>query len=197
METIKETEYSISNHCKQRYAERIVGKEESLDINRYVSLNEDKIKSDINKLINFADLIYTGKQSQKDGKGNVVDVYLNQCWVILVDGKSRHAITLYKVDLGLGDEFNKVYVSKMAEKLNTQKEILENVQQQVQAESNTYKEMIAEAESQIKEYRGMIKNLEELCSGYKAIIDNNCVKVTQANRDVAEIVNTLIAKKEF
>lgn len=194
METVKEIEYSISKHCMQRYSERICGNEESLDINRYVSLNEDKIKSDINKLINYGTCIYTGKHSQK---GNVVNVFLNQCWVILVDAKSNNAITLYKVDLGLDDDFNKTYVTKMVGKLNKHKEDLEIIQQQVQEESNTYRELIAEAESQIKEYKGMIKNLEELCVGYKTIIDNNCVKITQANRDIAEIVNTLISKKEF
>ena len=189
-------EYTISKHAKERYAERICGKEDSLDINRYVSLNENKIKEDINKLINYGDCIFTGRQYQKDGKGNVVNVYLNQCWIILVDMKNN-VITLYKVDLGLDDEFNKAYVTKMVEKLNKHKEDLKIIQQQVQEESNIYRELIAEAESQIKEYKGMIKNLEELCVGYKTIIDNNCVKITQANRNVAETVNTLISKKEF
>ena len=33
--------------------------------------------------------------------------------------------------------------------------------------------------------------------GYKDIIDNNIVKETQASREVAEVVNSLIGKKEF
>lgn len=188
--------YTISAHALQRYAERIMGKEDN-DVNRFVTLNEDKIKTDINKMIEYGSLIYSGKQSQKDGKGKVVDVYLQNCWIVLVDGKDKVVITLYKIDLGLDDEFNKAYISKMMEKLNANKEVLENVQRQVQKESNTYREMIKDAETQIKEYRGMIKNLEELCVGYKTIIDNNCVKVSQANRDVVEVLNTLIGKKEF
>ena len=188
--------YNISKHASERYAERIMGKED-IDVNRFVTLNEDKIKTDINKLIQYGELIYTGKQSQKDGKGNVIDVYLKDCWIILVDGRLKNVVTLYKIDLGLDEEFNKAYVSKMMEKLNCCKENLESVRQQVQAESNTYKEMIADSESQIKEYRGMIKNLEELCAGYKTIIDNNCVKVSQANKDVVDVLNTLIGKKEF
>lgn len=188
--------YNISAHAKQRYAERIMGKED-IDVNRFVTLNEDKIKTDINKLIQYGELIYTGKQSQKDGKGNVVDVYLKDCWVILADGRVKNVITLYKIDLGLDEEFNKAYVSKMMEKLNDCKENLESVRQKVQTESNTYREMIADAEAQIKEYRGMIKNLEELCVGYKTIIDNNCVKVSQTNKDVVDVLNTLIGKKEF
>ena len=57
--------------------------------------------------------------------------------------------------------------------------------------------MISDAETQIKEYRTMIKNLEGLCEGYRTIVENNNVKVTQANKDVAEVVNTLIGKREF
>lgn len=197
MEAVKNVvEYNVSAHCKQRYAERIMGKEDA-DINRFVTLNEDKIKTDINKLIQYGTCIYTGKQSQKDGKGNVVDVILKDTWIILVDNHSHNVITLYKIDLGLDDEFNKAYISKMVEKLNANKEVLESVQQQVQQESNTYREMIADAESQIKEYRTMIKNLEELCDGYKIIIDNNIVRVAQVNKDVVEVLNTLIGRREF
>lgn len=189
--------YNISAHAKTRYAERIMGKENETDVNRFVTLNEEKIKTDIHKLIRYGELIYQGKQSQKDGKGNVIDVYLKDCWVVLVDSRAKNVVTLYKIDLGFDEEFNKLYVSKMMEKLNTYKEVLENTKQQIQTESNTYREMIADAESQIKEYRTMIKNLEELCEGYKTIIDNNNVKVAQANNDVVDVINTLINKREF
>lgn len=194
--TENKIEYNISAHAKQRYAERIMGKED-IDVNRFVTLNEDKIKTDINKLIQYGELIFTGKQTNKDNKGSMVDVYLRDCWIVLADSRIKNVITLYKIDLGLDDEFNKAYISKMMEKLNANKEVLESVQQQVQTESNTYREMIKDAETQIKEYRGMIKNLEELCVGYKTIIDNNVVKVAQANKDVVEVLNTLIGKREF
>ena len=189
--------YSISRHASERYAERIMGKENETDVNRFITLNEEKIKTDIHKLINYGELIFTGKQSQKDGKGNVIDVYLKDCWVVLVDNRSKNVVTLYKIDLGLDEEFNKAYVSKMLEKLNTYKEVLERTKTQVGIETITYREMIADAEVQIKEYRTMIKNLEGLCEGYKTIVDNNNVKVAQANKDVADVVNTLIGKREF
>lgn len=188
--------YNISKHASERYAERIMGKEDT-DVNRFITLNEDKIKTDINKLIQYGELIYSGKQTHKDNKGNVIDVFLKDTWVVLADNRSRNVITLYKIDLGLDDEFNKAYIFKMVEKLSANKEVLESVQRQVQEESNTYREMINDAETQIKEYRSMIKNLEELCVGYRTIIDNNVVKVAQANRAVVEVVNTLIGKKEF
>lgn len=189
--------YSISKHASERYAERIMGKEDNLDVNRFITLNEEKIQTDINKLINYGELIYQGKQTQKDGKSNMIDVYLNNCWVVLADSRTKNVITLYKIDLGFDEEFNKLYVSKMMEKLNAYKEALANTKQQVQTESNTYREMIADAEVQIKEYRGMIKNLEELCTSYKTIVDNNNVKIAQANKGVADVINTMIGKKTF
>lgn len=85
----------------------------------------------------------------------------------------------------------------MVEKLNERKRNLKDVQQQVQSESDMYQEMIDDFETQIKEYRNMIKNLEELCSGYKTVIHANCVKVSQAEREVADVINTLVNKKEF
>ena len=191
------TEYTISKHAQERYAERIMGKETNYDINRFILTNEDKIKTDINKLILYGELIYTGKQVGKDNKGGLVDVYLKDCWIVLADGRTKHVITLYKIDLGLDDEFNRTYISKMMEKLNVNKEVLENVQQQVQEESKTYRNLIEEAETQIKEYRTMIKNLEDMSTGYKTIIDTNHVKVAQANKDVVDVLNTLIGKKEF
>jgi len=194
MENVK---YQVSAHCKTRYAERIMGKEEKSDAARFVSLNGDKIEADINKMIEYGNCIYSGRQSQKDGKGKVIDVYVQDTWVLLVDGREKVVVTLYKIDLGLGDEFNNTYVTKMLDKLNSTKVTLEDVQRQVQEESDMYRKMIDEADAQIKEKRSEIKNLEELSAAYKVIINNNCVKAAQANKDVADVLNKLIEKKVF
>lgn len=190
-------EYKISKHCEERYAERIMEKDSCYNINKFINDHKNKIADDINKMIAHSECIFVGKQSQKDGKGNVLNVYLKDTWIILVDVKAEMVVTLYKIDLGLGDEFNKTYISKMMEKLNAAKKDLEDAQLEVQIESNTYKDMIADAEAQISEYKIMIKNLENMCDGFRQIIDNNVVKVSQANREVAEIVNTLVNKREF
>lgn len=190
-------EYKISKHAKERYSERIMNKEDKGDINRFIATNEEKIKTDIHKLIQYGECIFTGKQSQKDGRGDTVDVYLNGTWVILVGNKSEVVVTLYKIDLGLDEDFNKAYISKMMDKLNVKKEMLEDVKLAVHQESEMYHRLIDDAETQIKEYKTMIKNLEELCEGYQTIIDNNVVKVSQARKEVTDIINTLVGKKEF
>ena len=196
MEEVNKTEYKISKHAEERYAERIMDKDNKNDINRFIVENREKIKTDINKMVEYGELIFIGK-SNKEGRNKPINVYLQNCWVILVDEMLSNVVTLYKIDLGLDEEFNKAYISKMMEKLNSCKKVLEDTQLELQIESNTYRELINDAESQIHEYKSMIKNLEEMCTGYRTILDNNSVKITQANRDVAEVVNTMIGKKEF
>lgn len=189
--------YKVSGHCKHRYAERIMDKNDTNDINRFIIENEEKINADVNKMITYGQMIYEGKQSQKDGKGKVLNVFLKDCWVVLVDNSSNVVVTLYKIDLGLDEEFNKLYVEKMLNKINTASEALYDIERSVAEESTTYKGLIDEVDAQIIEYKSMINNLETLRAGYKSIIDSNSVKVTQANRDVADAVNQLIGKREF
>lgn len=197
MDNTTEITYKISNHAKNRYVERIMSKSDNNEIQRYIVENEDKIVDYINKLILHGDLIYSGRQTQKDGKGNVIDVYLRNAWCILVDHKINNVVTLYKIDLGCGDDFNQQYIDKMMEKLNESKDKLASISNEVEAESILYKELISSTTAQINDYKSMIKNLESLCAAYQDIIDNNVVKVSQANREVADIINTLISKKEF
>lgn len=189
--------YKVSKHAEERYAERIMDKDNTNNINRFVVDNREKIKTDINKMIHYGECIFVGKQSQKDGKGKVLNVYLNGCWVVLVDNTNETVVTLFKIDLGLGDDFNKEYISKMMEKINESKKELEDVQLEVLKETNMYKELIDKTEAQINEYKSMIKNLEGLCNGYAMVIGNNNVKISQANRKVADCVNAMINKKEF
>lgn len=189
--------YNISKHAEERYVSRVIGKEDTNAINCFIVENKEKIKTDINKLIHYGSCIYTGKQSQKDGKGKVLNVYIKEPWCLLVDAKAAIAVTVYKIDLKCNDEVNKLYISGMLENLNEAKEHLLSVQREVDEENNMYNEMISDAEIQIKEYKTMIKNLEALRDSYQGIIHNNIVKVSQADREVADIVNTLISKKEF
>lgn len=188
--------YDISKHAKERYGERIMDKDHKADINRFIVENDEKIKNDINKMIDYGEMIFQGKQN-RDGKINNISVYVKDCWIVLCDTAKKLVITLYKVDLGLDDDFTKLYISKMIDKVNQYKEIYTNVKSQCTTESKSYQDKILENNAMINEYRGYIKNLEELNSGYKTIIDNNLVQVNIAEKDVIKIVNDLIGKKEF
>lgn len=195
--TNTDTTYTISKHAKERYAERIMEKATSNEINTFLVQNEDKIINNINKMIQYGELIYTGKQTQKDGRTYNVEVFLNGLWVVITDIKSKNVITLYKIDLGVDEEFNQEYVSRMMDKFNAAKENLEYVTLEVEKENDSYKTMIEQNVALINEYKGYIKNLEELNAGYKIIIDNNIVKIKMADREETDVLNKLIGKKEF
>ena len=85
---MNEINIKISNHASQRYAERIMSKEDT-DVQRFMVTHEQKIHDDIEKLIEYGQIIYSGKQKTRDGKTNNVDVYLNGTWVVLVDAKKK------------------------------------------------------------------------------------------------------------
>lgn len=192
------TNYKISKHACERYAQRLLNKEDINSVNKFIATNEDKIKTDLNKMVSFGELLYIGKQSQKDGKGNVLNVYLKDTWIILVDVKAEVVVTIFRIDLGCDDEdFNLQYISKKKLMLDEKKKQLEEIQMEVAKESKMYKEMIEENCSQINEYKTMIKNMEGLNAGYQSVIDCNTVKISQANREVAEVLNSLIGKREF
>lgn len=191
-------EYKISNHVSQRYAERIMKKPDQNEINRFVLENEAKIKNDIHKMIEYGELIFTGKQSNTKDKGKVIDVYLKDTWVILVDESSGVVVTLYKIDLGCEDEeFNLKYILKMKEKLQNKKNELKKAKNDVETESSMYKAMIEDNTAQINMYKGYIKNLQTLNESYETIVKNTIIKVSVAEEEVASVVNNLIGKKEF
>ena len=189
--------YTISKHAKERYVERLLGKDNNNEIQSFIVQNEDKILNDITKMITYGELIFSGKQSTRNDKSNTVHVYLQGCWIVLVDAFTNNVITLYKVDLGCGDKLNTEYITLMLERINNAKTELSATQLKNINEANMYREMIDQNVEQINEYKNFIKNLESLNEGYKQIIDNNTVRISQANREVANIVNALIGKKEF
>ena len=191
-----ENTYTISKHASQRYTERLLNKEDNNEIQRFIIENEEKIKTDLNKMIEFGQLIYTGKTSHKDCK-NPISVFIKDTWILLADVKDKNIITVFRIDLGCGDDFNNQYISKMMEKLDEKQHTPLGVQLEVDEESKMYSEMINDARSQINEFKCMINNLENSCEGYQTIIDNNKVKVTMATREVADVVNKLIGKREF
>ena len=199
MEKDKNIIYTISKHASERYAERIMGRDGTWDVNKFILANQEKIDTDINKLIQYGELVFSGRQNKKDAKNSnaIVDVYIKDCWVIIANAQTKNVITLYKIDLGLDEDFNKAYVRKMVEKISEQKAFLDEISQEVEEETNMYRDLIEDAEVQIKNYKVMIKNLEELCIAYKGIIDNNGVKIAQASKNVTDVLNTLIGKKEF
>jgi hypothetical protein len=183
---------NISNHAAMRYAERIADRDSLVDINIYVQQNLEKIEEDINTMLKHSELIYRGKTGKDKG---ITDVYLSGTWVILVDTAKNKVITLYKVDFGVGEDFNKQYIQRVLERMNKHKQELEDKKEQIATQRNDYLTIIKENEIQIAEYRTAIKNLEKINIDYKEIVedmDAECSHLEFAVRhDVEDLMGSL------
>lgn len=190
-------ELEISKHAKERYAERIMGRDSQLSIAEFVLTHEEKIQTDIAKMIEFGKLIYSGKRPYDTNNKGVEDVYLNGTWIIILDHNKNIVITLYCIDLGLGKEFNDVYLGKMLEKLEKTKEEAEATIASVEGQRTTYKELIEENQVTITEYRKIANSLEEQNQMYKELIESLDVQVSLAQNEVRKVIGALIGKKVY
>ena len=186
-------DFTISQHAKERYAERIMDKTHPTDIHIYISDNENKIITDINKMIEFGELIHSGKN--EDNK--LIDVYLKDLWIVLVDSKKSKVITLFRIDLGVGDDFDKEFIQRNLEKLTIAKEEYEKIVATIENDKSNYNQLILENEKIINEYRSVAKKLEAQNASYKDIISSLSTNKDVALKEVNNIVATLIGKKSF
>jgi len=186
----------ISQHAKERYAERIMDKDNKIDMNIFITNNETKIKTDISKMIEFGQLLFSGKPVDLYNRQPVY-IFLNGTWVIIVDIKKLNVVTLYSIDLGLGSDFNNQYICKLMDKLYSAKENLSSVQEELQKQADTYKELMHENEVAIAEYKKIIKSLEQQNAGYAEVLDSLQSREVIAEKEVRDIVATMIGKKVF
>lgn len=147
-----------TEHVLERYAERIQDKKGKNEIKSFVAQNRDRIKDNIQKLFDSSD--YLCGQKIKDH--NFTHFYVNKDgWVIIVDKDKKKFITLYKVDLNLGNEFNKIYIEKMTSDIMTKTDELDSLQLEILNEKEENKQTIEKNELEIRDLKEQIKWLED------------------------------------
>lgn len=196
-----ESKYTLSNlkfsaHSKERYAERIMDKDGKSDVAVFVAQHDQKIKEDIAKMIQYGTLLYSGKSTSEFNK-QPVDIFLNGTWVIIVDIAKSNVITLYSIDLGLGNDFNNQYISMLLEKLKLAKAEYETVCIGIKTQTETYSSIIKENTEQINEYRQIIKALEKQNQSYTDVIESLEADRIVAEKSVRDIIATMTGKKIF
>lgn len=182
----------ISNHAQQRYAERIMDRDSKGDVAVYIANNKDKIDSDINKMIEFGEKIYSGKLEKG---ANLTDVYLKDTWVILTDPNSKKVITLYKIDLGVGPDFNDQYVQMLLSKLKEEQKVSELKKIECDGVITELKEQIQENAKTVNEYRTLANQLVQANANMEAVISDYEEQKYIAETNVRNIVSILVGKK--
>ena len=189
-------ELKITEHAKQRYAERIMDKNDKNEIAVFIANNTDKISEDISKMIEYGQLIYQGVSNHEFNK-QPVKIYLKDTWVVIVDEKQNKVITLYSIDLGVGKEFNELYINKLLDKLTEAQNKYNDKYEEFDNRKKEYQSIIAENESTISEYRQTANSLEKQNVMYKGLIEELETSRFIAEKDVRDIVATLIGKNVF
>ena len=133
METGKGTSvYTVSNHAKERYAERCKDRDSRLEITTYVAEHSQRIEEEINQMLRYGKRVYTGRT--EGGKDRVPkEVYVNGLWILLANAETRNVITLYRVDLGCGPDLDKLYVERMVQRLEEAEGHLDETRRKVSA----------------------------------------------------------------
>lgn len=184
----------LTKHIKERYAERMAGRDTTIDINTYIAQNEEKIERDIGKLIEHSTIIYQGICSS--GK-EAVTVRLSGTWVIITDQADRIAITLYKVDFGLTEDFNKSYIEAWLSKLNEDLAELADRKNKSKEEVEAYKKAIKDNEALISECEGTIRRLKKDNVYYDEIIKGKSAEYFSIELKVRSDIDALTRRREF
>lgn len=186
----------ISNHARERYASRIMNKDEKSDIAVFIANHEQKIKEDIYKMIEYGTLLFSGKSPHEFNK-QPVDIFLNGTWIIIVDIAKCNVVTLYSIDLGLGSEFNQEYIDKLVQKLDAAKREYDIVSAGIITQTNEYGAIIKQNLEQIDEYKHIINTLQKQNQAYTDVIESLEADKIIAEKEVRDIIATMIGKKVF
>ena len=188
---------TFTKHARERYAERIMHRDNIRDINVFVAENTEKIEKDIKNMVLYGEEIYTGKPSFNNPKQHNCIYILNDLWIVVIDAYDDKVITLYRIDLGAGEDFDIAFKRRLLDKINEAKKIAEETKSQIEAESDQYMAIIKDNTEMIAELRKKIKNLESINEAYSSTIEAANKRKSMAEDDVKYYVATLVGRKIF
>lgn len=184
----------LTNHIKERYAERIAGRDTTIDIKTYVAQNDEKIEKDISKLYEHSRIIYQGVVTPgKDPR----TYRISGTWLLVFDITDRVGVTLYKIDFGLDEDFNKKYIEGHLKKLDEDLAALNEKKEEVREEVEAYKKAIADNEALISEFEANNRRLKKDNAYYKELIENKNAEYFHLELKVRGDVDALTARRTF
>lgn len=151
MEFVKEPleNMTFTNHILERYVERTMGKTGN-DLKQFLAQNSDQIKEKILKLYEYSELFWYGKIKDHDFTYFTIN---RDGWVMVIDKNKTTLVTIYQVDLGLGVEFNKQYISELKNYVSNELENIEELR-------NSYEKTVKDNNETIEELKEKNKLLQ-------------------------------------
>ena len=166
MEFVKEPleNMTFTNHILERYVERAMGKTGN-ELKQFLAQNSDQIKEKILKLYEYSELFWYGKIKDHDFTYFTIN---RDGWVMVIDKNKTTLVTIYQVDLGLGVEFNKQYISELKNYVSNELENIEELRNSYEKTAKDNNETIEELkeknkllQSELEHNNNEIKFLEQ------------------------------------
>lgn len=186
---------TLTKHAKERYAQRIMGRDHPTDIAVFIRDHEGKIQNDIEKMVEYGSLLYEGPTSL-DPKRNV-GITLNGHWVVIWDTREFIVITLYCIDLGVGDDVNKAFIDNAVRQIEEAQAAYEATVKHSAEQVASYMELIEKAQGELDIHKGLCRSLEDRISALRQMVTAVNTDNDVAKDKVRECVETLIGKPRF
>ena len=196
MFSFDEENFKVSKHCQERYAERIAGKSVKLDINSYIAKHGDKIRNDIAKMLTYGNVIYRGMSLgglSKNKEENTI--ILSGTWIVIYSECKNLVVTLYKIDLGLGEEFNKEYVQKVLSKINEVDERLKGINEKNVSRSKEIKSEIEDYSYKVEQHLALVQDIQTHISSLEKELETMNCSSKELELERVELISKLIGKK--
>lgn len=190
MNEVERKDLIITQHALERFSERIMGYTEQAQINKYISENKNTIEERLNKMYKYSTYIYFGKIKKYEQS----HIFVKDNWVLIVDKNLEKAITVYQLDLGLGEDFNKEFVNKVVDKIQHLQKEHDDYQAKAEAENKEYRETIEYNKNEIKQYNSYIDSLNKTNEALNTLINNNHIKPKAKRDEILKMVTMLVSK---
>lgn len=179
---------NISNHCFQRYHERVREAE-----GPFIDSLKERYTKELEQMYEHCKKIYSGIIGHSS---RPVDVYVNpHGWVLITNDREKTMITIYKIDLGIGnDALNKQYITESLKRIDDMQDALLKQLVTVDEQKAEYNQKIEANEALIKEYRQTIAALEEQNSAFRAVVRNIDASNYKAQTELRDAIENYMVK---
>lgn len=188
---------TLTKHAKERYAERIMKKDNSHDVNLFIVENEAKIEEDIKLMIQYGEEIFTGKPSVNNPKQHNCVYIINGLWIVVVDQNEKKIVTLYRINLGVGLDFDQEFKDRLMTQIHEAKTRAAETASKIESESAEYRKIISDNSAMINSLRQKIKNLEEVNESYSSVLTAANQRKAMAEDEIKDFVAILVGRTCF
>lgn len=186
-------ELEFTQHVLERYVERAMGKAGS-EIKQFLAQNEQLVKDQIMKLYQYSEPFWEGKNKEH----NYAYFRINKNgWLLVIDRNKNKLITLYKIDLGLGEDFNKQYITAMTETVKDQTQEIENCREDYQNTISNNNDVIEELKSQNSIMQAQIKANNDTIEMLGKNADIKLQKINIKEQELKAKIEKFVGAKMF